>query len=359
MKIFFFRWFTHVSNCLELAQSIAKIIHEQKASVIVSDPDGRNFGILVTSLVQVLLDPFYRSLLGLQALIQKDWVMKGFPFCKRLGHIRTVSKQQHSSQIQVRTASFKGKEERREKDLSYDGESPIYVLFLECLHQLLRQFPLEFEYTEQFLILLFDVSHSSLFSTFLLDSNFEHREHDKFSLMTAWDFIATNIPQSKYISVFTNASYKLDQINVELSITDNSVSSMNKRCSNNKPVITKIHSSVPRLFLWSALLFRWFPCTDFHKGSSREVALQLQQIQYMDELLYLKDRVIQLRQQSTSQQQLSPEPETASTSVANSNNSSKRHTKRHKRNASRFSNNEEVQNDFLNIMTGFYFLKML
>ena len=160
--------------------------------------------------------------------------------------------------------------------------------------------------------------------------------------------------------MFTNASYKLDEINLELSIADKTLSSLNERCSNSKTVLTKIHSSIPKLFLWSALLFRWFPCTDFHKGSSRAVVLQLQQIQYMDELLYLKDRVIQLKQQSRPRQHLSPEPETASSSGANapSNNSSNRH-KKHKRNASRFSNNEEVQNDFLKIMTGFYFLKML
>lgn len=315
--------------------------------MIVSDPDGRNFGILVTSLVQVLLDPYYRSLLGLQALIQKDWVTKGFPFCSRLNHIRTSPKS-NNGPIQMRTASFKGKEDRRDKDLNYSGESPVFVLFLECLHQLLRQNPQEFEYTEQFLILLFDASYSSLFSTFLFNSSFEMTENKNINLMTVWDFIATNIPQSKYISVFTNACYKLEQTSssLELSSTIESLELKNKRVT----VITEVDFSLSKLCLWNALFFRWFPCTDFHKGCSREVVLQLQQIQYMDEMYYLKDRVDQLKQQLNPREFLSPEDaETAQN----------RHKKRHKRNDSRFSNNEEVQNDFLTIMTGFHFLKML
>ena len=329
-----------------MVQNITNLIHNQHASVIVSDPDGRNFGILVTSLVQVLLDPYYRSLIGLQALIQKDWVTKGFPFCCRLNHIRTSIKP--SGPVQMRTSSFKAKEDRREKDLNYSRESPVFVLFLECLHQLLRQNPQEFEYTEQFLILLFDASYSSLFSTFLFNSSFEMTENKSTNLMTVWDFIATNIPQSKYISVFTNACYKLEQTSSSLDSADG-MGSLELQNKIN-PVITEVDFSLSKLCLWNALFFRWFPCTDFHKGCSRHVVLQLQQIQYMDEMYYLKDRVDQLKQQLNPRELLSPEDAEASHS---------RQKKRHKRNDSRFSNNEEVQNDFLTIMTGFHFLKML
>ena len=322
-----------------MVQNITNMIHTQHSSVIVSDPDGCNFGILITSLVQVLLDPYYRSLLGLQALIQKDWVTKGFPFCCRLNHIRYSPKSNVSAHI--RTASFKGKEDRREKDLNYAGESPVFILFLECLHQLLRQNPLEFEYTEQFLILLYDASYSSLFSTFLFNSPFEMTENRNTNLMTVWDFIATNIPQSKYISVFTNACYKLEQTGPSVLAAELGDLGMK---SKKFPVITEVDFGLSKLCLWNALFFRWFPCTDFHKGCSRQVVLQLQQIQYMDELYYLKDRVDQL------EQQLSPEAAEGSLNC---------HKKRHKRNDSRFSNNEEVQNDFLTIMTGFHFLKML
>lgn len=329
-----------------MVQNITHLIYNQCASVIVSDPDGRNFGILITSLVQVLLDPYYRSLIGLQALIQKDWVTKGFPFCRRLNHIRT-SPPKSSGPTQMRTGSFKSKEDRREKDFNYSGESPVFVLFLECLHQLLRQNPQEFEYTEQFLILLYDASYSSLFSTFLFNSSFEMTENESTNLMTVWDFIATNIPQSKYISVFTNACYKLDQTSSLFELDGmGSLELQNKRDS----VITEVDFSLSKLCLWNALFFRWFPCTDFHKGCSRQVVLQLQQIQYMDEMYYLKDRVDQLKRQLNPRELLSPE---------DAETSQNRYKKRHKRNDSRFSNNEEVQNDFLTIMTGFHFLKML
>lgn len=355
--LFIHSWLAHVSSFLTLSVNVAKIIGEQFTSVIVSDLDGRNFSIMTTSLVQILLDPFYRTLIGFQALIQKDWVMKGYPFSKRLGHTSQQSRVKES-----KTSSLKRKE-FGEKDIYYDGDSPVFLLFLECVHQLLRQYPLKFEYTEQFLILLIDSSYSSLFSSFLFDSYSDGQElSEETQLVSAWDFIATNIPQSKYVSVFTNASYKMDQTNVELLLNNDNVSCSSTSSNFQDSVLTSsefivnVETKISELSLWTGFLFRWFPCTDFNKGSSRETMLQLQQIQFMDEILYLKDRMLQLHLQLVSS---APVDALTVHHLPSSMSSSNRRKQKHKRNASRFSNNEEVQNDFLNVMTGFHFLKML
>lgn len=356
LSTLFYSWLAHVSSCLTLSLNVAKIIGEQFTSVIVSDPDGRNFSIVITSLVQILLDPFYRTQLGLQALIQKDWVMKGHPFSKRLGHI--VQPQQKES----RTSSIK-RRDFGERDILYDSDSPVFLLFLDCVQQLLRQYPLKFEYTEQFLILLIDSSFSSLFSTFLFDSYFHSKDFlsENTQLVSAWDFIATNIPQSKYVSVFTNASYKIDQMNVELLLSNDNVSCSSTSSNSQEgwvpcnDFIVDVKTEIASLQIWTGFLFRWFPRTDFSKGSSRETMLQLQQIQFMDEILYLKDRMLQLNLQLIS----SSGPDTLSVQHHSSFSSSSRRKHKHKRNASRFSNNEEVQNDFLSVMSGFHFLKML
>lgn len=46
-------------------------------------------------------------------------------------------------------------------------EAPVFLLFLDCVWQILRQFPCSFEFNEQFLIMLFEHAYASQFGTFL------------------------------------------------------------------------------------------------------------------------------------------------------------------------------------------------
>lgn len=48
---------------------------------------GTDLCCIVSSLVQLLLDPYFRTINGFQSLLQKEWVAGGHPFCDRLGHI--------------------------------------------------------------------------------------------------------------------------------------------------------------------------------------------------------------------------------------------------------------------------------
>lgn len=48
-------------------------------------------------------------------------------------------------------------------------QSPLLLLFLDCVWQLLQQFPTKFEFTETYLTTLWDASHVSIFDTFLFD----------------------------------------------------------------------------------------------------------------------------------------------------------------------------------------------
>jgi len=43
----------------------------------------------------------------------------------------------------------------------------VFLLFLDCVWQILRQFPCSFEFNEQFLIMLFEHAYASQFGTFL------------------------------------------------------------------------------------------------------------------------------------------------------------------------------------------------
>ena len=43
---------------------------------------------VISSLVQLILDPFARTIRGFHQLIQKEWVVLGHPFTARIGHTR-------------------------------------------------------------------------------------------------------------------------------------------------------------------------------------------------------------------------------------------------------------------------------
>lgn len=52
-------------------------------------------------------------------------------------------------------------------------EAPVFLLFLDCVWQILRQFPCSFEFSESFLVLLFEHAYASQFGTFLGSSTAE------------------------------------------------------------------------------------------------------------------------------------------------------------------------------------------
>ncbi|NWI62780.1 MTMRC protein, partial [Todus mexicanus] len=94
----------------------------------------------LASLVQLLGDPHARTLPGFQSLVQREWVAAGHPFPRRLGLLRRDSARE---------------------------EAPVFLLFLDCVWQLARQFPAAFGFTEAFLLALHDSSFAPYSSTFL------------------------------------------------------------------------------------------------------------------------------------------------------------------------------------------------
>lgn len=51
-----------------------------------------------------------------------------------------------------------------------DQKSPIFIQFLDCVHQLMHQFPLSFEYNMTFLLEVAVNVYSCLYGNFLYDS---------------------------------------------------------------------------------------------------------------------------------------------------------------------------------------------
>lgn len=53
----------------------------------------------------------------------------------------------------------------------------MFLLFLDCVWQILRQFPCSFEFNENFLIMLFEHAYASQFGTFLGNNESERWVH--------------------------------------------------------------------------------------------------------------------------------------------------------------------------------------
>lgn len=61
--------------------------------MLFAEEEGRDLSCLAASLIQVMLDPYFRTIVGFQSLIQKEWVMAGYQFLDRCNHLKRSDKE--------------------------------------------------------------------------------------------------------------------------------------------------------------------------------------------------------------------------------------------------------------------------
>ncbi|CAK9817987.1 Myotubularin-related protein 9 [Anthophora quadrimaculata] len=160
-------WLSAVQSALNAACVTAQCLHQEVAAVLVHGSAGRDSTLVVTSLAQAILNPDCRTVRGLQALIEREWIQAGHQFFSRTRHGPYYSSNSQNS-----------------------THAPTFLLFLDCLYQLHYQFQFSFEYTIELLIELYNHAYYSNYGTFLGDSEAE-RDSLRLSERTCslWSYI--------------------------------------------------------------------------------------------------------------------------------------------------------------------------
>lgn len=79
-------WLNQVQALLRASHAVVVAVASKGRSVMLHDEDDSDTAGIVLSLAKLCLDPHYRSLAGLAALIEEDWLAFGFKFALRCGH---------------------------------------------------------------------------------------------------------------------------------------------------------------------------------------------------------------------------------------------------------------------------------
>lgn len=207
-------WLRHISAILEGTALITRNVHVNSSHVLIHCSDGWDRTSQLSSLAQICLDPFYRTIRGFEILIEKDWLSFGHKFLDRCGHLSSdkffVSAPENTGGGDGTAQSFLTSVQNRFISQSHIKEtSPVFHQFLESVRQLQRQFPHRFQFNERFLQQLYYHLYSCQFGTFLFNTERERRVGDGAGppamerTVSVWDFF--NSPTEMDLN--TNTAY--------------------------------------------------------------------------------------------------------------------------------------------------------
>ncbi|KAE8744447.1 hypothetical protein FOCC_FOCC008922 [Frankliniella occidentalis] len=139
------RWLQNMSGLMRAAVTVAQALDTEGRPVVVHCSDGWDRTPQIVALAEILLDPYYRTMQGFQILCEREWLDFGHKFADRCGN--GIGGEDHNERC------------------------PVFLQWVDCVHQLLSQFECLFEFSEAYLVKLVQHTYSNLFGTFLCNSN--------------------------------------------------------------------------------------------------------------------------------------------------------------------------------------------
>ncbi|XP_043865506.1 myotubularin-related protein 3 isoform X2 [Drosophila mojavensis] len=158
-------WMQHLSGLLGATMTVVHTIEKNGRPVLVHCSDGWDRTPQIVATAQLCLDPFYRTVEGFRVLVEREWLNFGHKFADRSGN------GPNSDEVNERC--------------------PVFLQWLDLVHQIHKQYPCSFEFSTGYLIKLAQHSLSCLFGTFLCNSLKERIENSVFDrTFSVWPFLA-------------------------------------------------------------------------------------------------------------------------------------------------------------------------
>ena len=169
-------WLKQLQMILAIANEIVDVIDYKGCSAMLCLEESADITPQIVSIAQLCLDPYYRTFNGFRVLVEKEWLAFGHRFSHRSCQVG-----QPGTQISSQFA-------------------PIFLQFLDLVHQIMNQYQLSFEFNQYYLRFLAYHYISGRFRTFLLDCEAERAEYgwiyadlrkndDEFDFVNGRDFL--------------------------------------------------------------------------------------------------------------------------------------------------------------------------
>ncbi|KAH9956604.1 protein-tyrosine phosphatase-like protein [Russula dissimulans] len=196
-------WLRHQVAILEGTLLIVRNIHVNHSHVLIHCSDGWDRTGQLSSVSQLCLDPYYRTMRGFQVLIEKDFISFGHKFLDRCGHLSSekffLTPVDGAGSSDVAQALFASVQNRFSGNHHVRETSPVFHQFLEAVRNIQRQFPTRFEFNELFLRDLHTQLYACQFGTFLFNCERDRREGGT-GTVSVWDYMNSPPQREKYIN---------------------------------------------------------------------------------------------------------------------------------------------------------------
>eukprot|EP01125_Pyxidicula_operculata_P012793 TRINITY_DN4209_c0_g1_i7.p1 TRINITY_DN4209_c0_g1~~TRINITY_DN4209_c0_g1_i7.p1 ORF type:complete len:1508 (-),score=385.42 TRINITY_DN4209_c0_g1_i7:3354-7856(-) len=132
-------WNRYITGVIKNSFACSNLLKSGESVIIQSGGTGYESDCVLASLIQLLSDPYYRTIKGFCTLIDKEWLFHGYAFSK-------------------------------------DTQSVMFFTFIYCVWVIHQNYYAEFEFNEQLLTYILDSLHCNRFKNFFFDNRRMERQ---------------------------------------------------------------------------------------------------------------------------------------------------------------------------------------